>query len=467
MNYKLSNYVVFTDVINETDDPVLQKKIAFSTRTGTALIIGDQSLTKVQAKQFSELDEKQLESLIQAEIIVPDFEDEISTILGDFKLCQNDRKVLSYTLAPSADCQLGCDYCGQEHRKTSMSEEQAEKLVAHVRGKLENDDYKALSITWYGAEPLMGYTALQFISTKFLELADEFGIQYFADMITNGLSLKPNVFNNLVKNHKVRFYQITIDGVKETHDNSRMTKQNNPTFDLIMRNIEANVNEPVYREEDCTFLIRINVHKKNWQEVDTLLDLVHEKGLHKDIMFDFAPIHDWGTNGAHDSIGIDINKFADLEIGWMLKMKKMGFKESEALPDRSYGTCMVTHPEAEMIDADGEISYCWEVPYTPTLENNPDLIIGNLSNEKVYREGRENAPMRQWYSDIADGTYTGECKTCAFLPTCGGGCPIHWFNNAPACPTYKYNIEDRLVLQYLSGKLDFAKEEKEETAISN
>jgi uncharacterized protein len=33
-----------------------------------------------------------------------------------------------------------------------------------------------------------------------------------------------------------------------------------------------------------------------------------------------------------------------------------------------------------------------------------------------------------------------------FLPVCGGSCPKHWGEGDPPCPSYKFNIQQRLDL---------------------
>ena len=74
---------------------------------------------------------------------------------------------------------------------------------------------------------------------------------------------------------KVTDFQITIDGIKETHDNSRYTKKGKPTFDIILENIINCVNNPIYEKEKVNITIRVNVHKNNYNDVEKLLELLH------------------------------------------------------------------------------------------------------------------------------------------------------------------------------------------------
>src|SRR5690606_29731174 len=215
---------------------------------------------------------------------------------------------------------------------------------------------------------------------------------YGASMITNGLNLNEKNFNDLVLNMKVKNFQITIDGIKETHDNSRYTKKKKPTFDIIINNVVNAVKNPIYSKEGVLINIRINVHKGNYADVEKLLEYFSKIEIQDKIIINFAPVHDWGNNNADKEIGLSLEEFAILEIDWFLKMKELGYKNQNLIPSRIYGTCMTTTDDSELIDAKGEISYCWEVPYTPDFESNKDLVIGNVNDKDIHLKNTLNQP---------------------------------------------------------------------------
>lgn len=463
MEYKLSQYAIITDPIN--DDSINTNRIVYSTRSGVATIISDKVLGNIKKKEYSKIEDEMLFKLIKTELLVPEKCDELNMILDEFEIASSQNRTLGYTITPSANCQLGCNYCGQLHQKINIESSLEQKIIKHLSAKLAQNNYEHLDITWYGAEPLMGYKAINDLSKKLIKLCDKKGIGYSSSMITNGLSLKEGVFTNLVKNTRVTDYQITIDGIKETHDNSRMTKQGQPTFDIIFNNVIKAVNNPIYDQENCAITIRINVQRNNYKEVDVLLDLIYQKGIHDKVFMSFAPIHDWGNNDADTEIGLTPDEYAEIEIEWEIKMRQLGFRKNSLIPSRTYSTCMTTSSDGELIDAKGEISYCWEVPYTTGLEKDDALVIGNLNNEEnVYKSNYEEAPLRKWYNDIRTGKHNSDnCKTCTFLPVCGGACPISWYKGKPACPSFKYNIEDRLILGFLDGKIDFQNDNNHKT----
>ena len=80
------------------------------------------------------------------------------------------------------------------------------------------------------------------------------------------------------------------------------------------------------------------------------------------------------------------------------------------------------------------------------LYKDTEHIIGNL-NSNVFSE--KISPLRNWHTEIIQDY---PCYTCKFLPVCGGSCPKNWLKNEPTCPTFKFNMGDRLILEYLKKK---------------
>jgi len=104
---------------------------------------------------------------------------------------------------------------------------------------------------------------------------------------------------------------------------------------------------------------------------------------------------------------------------------------------------MVVHQKSEVYDAYGNIYPCWEFPYTPFYEQE-EYLIGNVKlPAETYNT---HAKTRDWHEDIKDPNIW--CSKCKFFPVCGGACPKSWYEGQPACPSFKYNIEDRLFLAY-------------------
>lgn len=107
---------------------------------------------------------------------------------------------------------------------------------------------------------------------------------------------------------------------------------------------------------------------------------------------------------------------------------------------------MAVSKKSEMYDAYGNVFNCTEVSYVPKYKNS-DYVLSNLNeNSKSLRE----RPFNDWNNQLLTNRFP--CHTCRMLPVCGGACPKSWHEDMRACPSAKFNIEDRLKLVYLNSK---------------
>src|ERR1700757_3291210 len=126
MQKKLSYYTIFTDEISET----LKSRIVFSTITGKAVIVDEAIYTSLINNDFGSIANDVLERLIQEQFLVDVNENELEKIIKENKQTANDDKLFYQVIQPSAMCQLGCDYCGQEHRKVNIKNDLIDKLIS-------------------------------------------------------------------------------------------------------------------------------------------------------------------------------------------------------------------------------------------------------------------------------------------------------------------------------------------------
>lgn len=450
---KLSSYrVVSPPFFDEIEG--LSKRILYATRTASIRIIDEASWKMLEAGRFDQLPKESLIDLVDIELLVPVDEDELTTILNCNDATAIDIDFLSFVIQPTASCQLGCHYCGQEHRNKLLSDENQQLLVQRVRTKLQEKKVRQLSISWFGAEPLVGFSVMKTLTPHLQALAESFGCSYEAKMVTNGLALTEKIATEIVKDLGVRSIEITLDGVAEYHNTRRMQKNGMPTFDKIFANVLALARR---NDLDIELSIRCNVDGQNYQSVSPLIRLLAEEGLQERITFYVAPVHSWG-NDAHIR-SLPPEEFAAWEIQWFSEMIQLGFKPT-LIPDRTPIVCIAVTPNAELVDADGTIFNCSEVSYVPTYGTPNEYAIGHLSGKEMpgkrERLGNFNAQVRQ-------GEYP--CSSCRMLPVCGGACPKAWQEGLEPCPSAKRNIEQRLLLSYAVSRIEQQMNSNDKTSL--
>jgi uncharacterized protein len=442
MSLKLSKYQVVTPpLFDELEGRT--KRVLYATRTASVRIVDEATWNLIEVGLFDQLPQDMLFDLVEIELIVPAIEDELATILNRNDASYINDDSLYLVIQPTASCQLGCHYCGQQHTSKLLSDEDQHRLIKRTSAKLESKPFRELSIGWFGAEPLAGISVMRTLTPKLQALAESFGCSYKAKIVTNGLALTEKVATEIVNDLGVRFIEITLDGVAEYHDARRMQKNGMPTFDKIFANVLALARR---KDLDVQLSVRCNVDRQNSESVSSLLQLLAEEGLPERISFYTAPIHSWG-NDAHTR-SLSPEEFSAKEIGWLSEMILLGFQPA-LIPPRKPIVCMAVMPQAELVDAYGTIFNCTEVSYVPTYGTPNEYAISHLS-------GKEMPGKRERLGNFNERVRQGEypCSSCRMLPVCGGACPKSWQEGLEPCPSAKRNIEQRLLLSYAVSRME-------------
>lgn len=476
MKLKLSQYIVASPAFH---DPITQEEIVvvFSTRSTTSTVMSAADWRRFQRGDWRKLD---IKTLAANRFLVDEAEDELGTILIENERGRQSYPVLFYVFQPTADCQLGCGYCGQQHQQKKVSVGHQDAAVQRIADKLSTGAYSTLEIGWFGAEPLLGLSTMRSLTPRLKELASSFGVQYISRLVTNGVTLDEKLAIELCEEHRVTYIEVTLDGDRASHDARRFFKsRRGSSFDIIVKNLVSICNNPRFT---ANLSIRCNVDGRNYQSVSSLIDTLHDRGIHERIReFYVARVHSWGNDVT--DIEISPEEFASLQVGWSAKAMSLGFP-SKLTPIRTKVLCMALKPDSELVDADGNLFNCTEASYIPSYVMSDDassalydqlkvrgapkganfLSFGHLDNPPAdMREGVRNF-LPSFYDRVSAGDY--DCDTCPMLPTCGGACPKVWAEGGRPCPPAKFNLPYMLQLDYLSTRVRFvsAKSEREHHA---
>ncbi|MBU0579814.1 MAG: radical SAM protein [Candidatus Margulisbacteria bacterium] len=129
-------------------------------------------------------------------------------------------------------CNLNCRYCYVDKREEDMSFEVATKaidLFLNLKGPKEPK-----CICFMGGEPLLKFELIcqitEWLKKKYTRE------DYFLIICTNLTLLTKEITKYFEKNH-IDFY-ISIDGSKKAHDNNRLNKKGQGTYQEIMKKME-------------------------------------------------------------------------------------------------------------------------------------------------------------------------------------------------------------------------------------
>ncbi len=439
MKLKLSKYIIVSEPFYDGLDNK-EKVVCFSTRFQNIYTFEIETYNFLCNGELNLLTKDLIKELIAAEILIPDSEDELNTIINRSNAALNDNKSLYYVIQPSAQCQLGCGYCGQTHRDAKIDDSIQQKILERIEEKLKKRKYNELSIGWFGGEPLSAFSSMRRLSNELILLSKKYNCNYTAKVITNGLALTLDKFKVIVNELKISNIEITIDGSDKYHDERRHTKNGSPTFNQIFKNLISISNSIENLNGSVNISVRCNVDRRNVDGVSDLLIILKEQKLQDKINFYCAPIHSWG-NDAH-KLSFTHQEYGDLEINWLMQMQKLGFRLN-LFPNSKPIVCMTVEKDSEVIDAYGNYFSCTEIPYVD-IYNNTEHVLGNVLNQSKKNTYRS---YTNFHNDIIDDKF--DCNKCPMLPVCGGSCPKQWYEGNIPCPSNKFNLGKKLLLHQL------------------
>lgn len=159
------------------------------------------------------------------------------------KLGVNYKRRYHMMAKPSGStCNLDCNYCFylhkeellHQHRDAGMS---GEILENFIRQYIASQDGEEIIFSWQGGEPtLMG---LEFFE-KVVALQKKYqprGQRIENDLQTNAVLINDHWARFLKKHHFL--VGVSIDGPRELHDRYRVTRSGKPTFDRVMKGVDA------------------------------------------------------------------------------------------------------------------------------------------------------------------------------------------------------------------------------------
>lgn len=327
---------------------------------------------------------------------------------------------LTLIIMPTEQCNFRCKYCYELFEKGTMTKTIQNAIIKFIQKNAYL--YSGIEIEWFGGEPLEAYDEVLYIMENVKKLCKIKNIAYYSGMTTNAYNLTKERFEQLY-DLRVHNYQITIDGLRNQHDNQRINADGSGTYDKIIKNLhDIKMNKKYNKAE---IVIRTNVTKEILEHISEYVNFMKESFL-DDRRFSLR------FNQAGDIGGERVKSFKDKLIGnedmfssSVQAVINQG-NESHVLDKLRCFTpmglkCYASRKNCFVIGSDANIYKC--TVHFDMKQNQ----IGNLleSGEMMLNEVLHN----QWY--IKNRKSINEnCMMCNYFPVCGGG----------SCP-YKFNFE--------------------------
>ncbi|WLA49568.1 radical SAM protein [Bradyrhizobium elkanii] len=203
-------------------------------------------------------DEALLRCLYALGFVVPADHDELAVQRAVFQATKASTETLRFTIAPTMACNLHCSYCFQQDFAPckTMRLDIERGIIEFARRKLEG--CKTLVVQWFGGEPLLRYKRIVAMTEAFQRVCAERGVNYYAEILTNGVLLTPEIIANLPK-LAVKAIQIPLDGDVDTYARRKgVSRERAQAYhDVLVNHMHALV------DATGSVTIRINVDREN------------------------------------------------------------------------------------------------------------------------------------------------------------------------------------------------------------
>ncbi len=309
------------------------------------------------------------------------------------------------TWMPTLACNLACNYCFQkDHPATGhMSAETESATLDYVLRRVDQAGTPRLVVHYIGGEPLTRQDLVLRTAEALSQAMKARGGSFGWELTTNGIGLTPEFVNALLAFGEGSV-KVTLDGDQETHDAARVYRSGKGTFEQVFSAVESVA-------KGCPGVkLRVGGNFVAGQEAsyERLLERMEDAGLRG--LLDrvrFKPIIDTDSPQGGCAGCASAPKEAETLVRIGRSVEQRGLARKPLPFVDSVGLCELHWDNAVVVDPAGRLYKCLDVA------GRPELALGDVHAGI----GREDPLLaaRPWERHAP-------CRTCAFLPVCGGGC---------------------------------------------
>jgi len=339
-------------------------------------------------------------------------------------------KDIGFHIVLTYGCNLRCPYCyeGQDKDAKSFDEKTMDRLIEFMKSSLKATGAKGIDVSLYGGEPFLKEDMAIKAMDEMYDYSKEKGIVYGGSIITNGTLLNEDNIKWMAGSN-VKSMQLTLDGPRDLHNRSRFYRDGRGTYEDILKNAR------LAKDLGMSPGFRISIDKNTVSRVEELLDDLKERKLNDiPISFGFINVQTEACK-SYEPNCLGEEEFARKLPGLWKLAKEKGF-HLMTRPHRAIVSCGMVSESGYAIDPFADIYKCWD------FIGRRDHLGGHIDEDG---KAHYYAP---YYDVLTRSPYEfEECRTCKYLPNCGGGCTSRaWFKNgtyhSSICNIDKYIMED-------------------------
>lgn len=401
----------------------------------------EETKEKGTSLDFSVFEDDFYNTLINKKFITENDKDDFLMYKSAIICQRSSTSSMHITIAPTMDCVFRCHYCFEKYKHSgNMDENTMDSIVKYLQSLKSNPN---ISITWFGGEPLM---AIDQIEQLYDKITKDYKKPMRSEIVTTGYHITPSMID-VFKKIGVKQLQITLDGIKETHNKIKQTKGCDDAFSKVLDNVEIVMkNAP-----EINVVFRVNLTKLNAHEyVPLYRQLVHRYRMYGNFGISPGIVMERGACKAIDH-SIFFTPEENAEFNLNLYNQYGIYTSFMRYPSRFFQECGIRNAMSIAFDPEGYAYKCWE------LIGNKDYAYGKLNCNGELELTNMVSYNRQMYG--ADPLDDPNCIKCEYLPICHGGCPVQRLENEfecknnDVCTYYKSHLADFMKIHIIRKKL--------------
>lgn len=368
-----------------------------------------------------------MDNLIKGGFVVDRFIDEVEQVKKLSKEVDGNNAQYNLIINPTLNCNFKCWYCYESKTNKAIM---PLSVLQNVNKFIENTIplYAGFHLSFFGGEPLLGYKK---IVKPLIEYANTLckanGTNLTVSFTSNGYLIRRDMMQFFKDNH-VSNFQITLDGNKDLHNQTRYQKEGDDSYSTIMNNIK------MLLEYGISVTLRFNYTDKNIRTLkDVADDLSGLSSNQKSLLF--ISFHQVWQN-------VNVNLEKDIK-DIVEYFHLMGFKASTPIFDNVRNSCYADKKNNALINYNGDVFKCTAVDF----ENTPRYGYLNDNGIIIWENDSLNFRLNSKFKNEP-------CLKCRLLPICNGACTqkaIDFRNRDYCIFSFDEDKKDNVILDKLEN----------------
>lgn len=341
--------------------------------------------------------------------------------------------MLDVILHLNYDCNLRCPYCYQNNlpKNVVMSQQTLDRTIDEIEDLIRDRGFRKLFLTLIGGEPSMHPELVEHLRKRISNWNGDTVIT--GEVVTNGTLLTDQFIDSCLS-IGITDFDITVDGPQQTHDKLRFCEDGGGTYADIMKTIQRI--QTLYPK--ARLCINYNLSQQNENGVEQLCSGLRSNGYSGKLMFSrvFQSPNSTFTDvlRPNDDVwmkAVNIAEHYDFIQPAFFRTQKM--------------YCPMYNDSTYIVDPQGYVWSCINgvglSPYREGPFANRNSWEWKLARARRLESVAPAFPM---------------CKTCKFLPVCGGGCAYRNESIHPTCLRSIFeNNELRILKEHLAKEYSY------------